>query len=108
MNDHKLIILASCPYGYVGKCPCCEKYNMVFNNQLFIFPEEDLRQFRRVLDDTSTIFDAGDLCCNGRTMGLRTPMNNFYLMFSPKEFEHFKNMLDDVFVMIEVNKVLQY
>ena len=108
MTNHKLLILASCAYGYIGKCQCCEKYNLVFNNQLFIFSEDDLRQFRRMFEDEDTIFEAGDLCCNGRTMGMRTPMNNFYLMFTPKELEHFRNMLDDTFVMIEVNKVLQY
>ncbi|PLK43717.1 DUF6686 family protein [Emticicia sp. TH156] len=108
MDNHKLLILASCSYGYVGKCPCCEKYNMVFNNQLFVFPEEDLRQFRRILDDGDTVFNAGDLCCNGRNIGLKTPVSNFYLMFTPREFEHLRIMLDDAFVMIEVNKVLQY
>jgi hypothetical protein len=108
MTNHKLLILSSCAYGYIGKCKCCEKYNLVFNNQFFIFTEEDLRQFRRIFEDDSTIFEAGDLCCTGRTLGMRTPMNNFYLMFTPKELEYFRNMLDDAFIMIEVNKVLQY
>lgn len=108
MTSHKLLILASCAYGYIGKCPCCEKFNLVFNNQLFIFSEDDLRQFRRMFDDENTIFDTGDVGASGRTLGMRTPLNNFYLMFTPKEMDNFRNMLDDAFVMIEVNKVLQY
>ncbi|MBA4853494.1 DUF6686 family protein [Emticicia sp. BO119] len=108
MTNHKLLVLASSAYGYIGKCHCCEKYNLVFNNQLFIFSEDDLRQFRRMFEDENTIFEAGDLCCNGRSKGMRTPINNFYLLFTPKELAYFKNMLDDTFVMIEVNKVLQY
>ncbi|WP_337040870.1 DUF6686 family protein [Emticicia sp. 17c] len=108
MTNHSLVLLASCAYGYVGKCNCCEKYNLVFNNQLFIFSEEDLRYFRRMLEDETTVFEAGNLCGNGRTIGLKTPLNNFFIMFTPKELENLKNMLDDTFVMIEVSKVLQY
>lgn len=108
MKTHQLNILATCECGYVGKCNCCEHYNLVFHNQLFIFCEDDLRFFSRNLDYEHTLFDAGNVCCNGRTIAMRTPMNNFYIMFSMDELEILKTMLNDAFVMIEVNKVLQY
>ena len=108
MINHEVIILATCAYGYIGKCSCCDKYNLVFNNQLFIFSEDDLRFFRRMLENDTTLFETGDICCNGRTIAMKTPMENFFLMFTPKEMDYFQNMLDESFIMIEVNKVLQY
>ena len=100
-----LRILSQSDNGYIGQCSCCDHYNFVFGNFLFIFTEEGLHGFHSVLYDKQHFHSLGKPLPNNKTILLPSPIPNFMLSFSETEMEEIKGLFQETLLAMEIDKI---
>lgn len=107
-SHSKLRILSQSTNGYIGQCNCCDHYNFVFGNFLFIFTEDGLNGFRSVLYDQQHIYELDAPLRNGKNILFPSPIPNFMLSFSVEELEEVRGLFQETLLVMEVNRVLSH
>ena len=102
--SHHTKTLSECPNGYVGYCDCCARYNVSFNNSLFIFSDIEFAGFRQFLTDRTGI--SPFLTTHGKEVIVQTPMKNYYLVFSEPEIQQLLDMIIQASLIVETNQIL--
>lgn len=100
-----LRILSQSKNGYIGQCHCCDQYNFVFGNVLFVFSEEGLNGFHAVLYDKSQFHSMETALPHGRNHLLPSPIPNFMLSFSDQEVEEIKNLFQETLLTLEIDRI---
>lgn len=104
----KLRILSQSPNGYIGQCNCCDHYNFVFGNFLFIFTEDGLNGFHSVLYDQQHIHELDAPLPNGKSILFPSPIPNFMLSFSGEELEEVRGLFQETLLVMEVDKIFAH
>lgn len=102
---NSLRILSQTGRGYIGQCSCCDNYNFVFGNFLFIFTEDGLRSFQSILYDTCYMQQLDENLPHGKNYLLPSPIPNFMLSFDTSEVEEIKNLFQESFLTLEIDKI---
>lgn len=100
-----LRILSQSDNGYIGQCSCCDHYNFVFGNLLFIFTEEGLNGFHTVLYDKMHFHSLEKPLPNNKTILLPSPIPNFMLSFSEAEMEEIKGLFQETLLVMEIDRI---
>ncbi|GAB2764764.1 hypothetical protein GCM10027275_02450 [Rhabdobacter roseus] len=106
-SNTELRLLSQKPNGYIGQCPCCEHYNFVFKNFLFVFNEDSLRGFQEVLYDEKYLCTIEPKLPHGKGYLLPSPLPNFMLVFTEKELEELRNLFQEALLTLEVERLLR-
>lgn len=100
-----LRILSQSENGYIGQCRCCDHYNFVYGNFLFILSENGLSGFQSVLYDQEYMHDLDEALPNGKSVLFPSPIPNFMLSFTPRELEEVKGLFQETLLVLEVDKI---
>jgi len=100
-----LRILSQSDNGYIGQCNCCDHYNFLFGNFLFIFTEDGLNGFRSVLYDNTQFHSMETALPNGKNILLLSPIPNFMLSFSEVEIEEIKGLFQETLLALEIDRI---
>ncbi|MBE9461400.1 DUF6686 family protein [Dyadobacter subterraneus] len=102
--SHHTKTLSERPNGYVGYCDCCARYNVSFNNSLFIFSNIEFAGFKKLL--TERIGLNPFFTTHGKEVIAQTPMKNYYLVFSEAEIQQLLDMMIEASLIVETNQIL--
>jgi hypothetical protein len=102
--SHKTKTLSESSNGYVGYCDCCQRYNVSFNNSLFIFSEGEFKGFIQILQERVGITPF--YTTHGKEVIVQTPMKNYFLVFTESEVEELLAMMIEASLMAETNQIL--
>lgn len=105
---NSLRILSQSENGYIGQCSCCDHYNFVFGNALFIFTEDGLTGFHSVLYDKCYFQKLEEPLPHGKNHLLLSPIPNFMLSFDSDEMEEIKNLFQEALLALEIDKIFSY
>lgn len=103
-----LRILSQSKNGYIGQCSCCDHYNFVFGNVLFIFSEDGLNGFHSVLYDEQQFQTMETALPHGRNHLLPSPIPNFMLSFNDEEVEEIKNLFQETLLALEIDRIFSH
>ena len=101
-----LRILSQSDKGYIGRCTCCDHYNFVFGNILFLFSEDGLNGFRSLLYDQQHVHALESPLPNGKNVLLPSPIPNFMLSFTEEEMDEIKGLFQETMLALEVDRIL--
>jgi len=102
--NHQTQTLSERTNGYVGFCECCQRFNVSFNNSLFIFSKVELRSFSEILRDKIGIIPF--YTSHGKEIIVQTPMSNFYLVFTVAEINELIDMINEALLLSDANAIL--
>ena len=102
--NHQTQTLSERTNGYVGFCDCCQRFNVSFNNYLFIFSKAELRSIAEILRDKIGIKPF--YTSHGKEIIVQTPMKNYYLVFTEVEIEELVDMMSEAALLSEANDIL--
>ena len=102
---NSLRILSQSNNGYIGQCNCCDHYNFVFGNFLFIFTEDGLNGFHSVLYDQNQFHSLDAPLPNGKSTLLPSPIPNFMLSFNENEVEEIKGLFQETLLALEIDRI---
>jgi hypothetical protein len=103
-HQHHFRTLTEKPYGYVGYCDHCRTYNIAYKNFLLCLPEAEFEWFRQLILGQQ-VFQCFQTT-HGKQVYMKTPMSNFFLLFSHDELTELLDMLNEVNLIIEANLIL--
>ena len=103
-HQHQLKTLSQGDNGYVGYCGGCQSYNVAFKNALFILTETELSCYRDVMNDRTAMQPF--FTTHGKEWLLKTPMHNYFMMFSDEEINELLKMIDEAMLLREVDQIL--
>ena len=104
-HQHRLKTLTQQENGYIGYCAGCQSFNVAYKNSLFILSESEFDCYRQVMADRTGMnpfFTTHD-----KEWILKTPMPNYYLMFSEAELDEIIQMMNEASLLMEVNQLLR-
>ncbi len=100
-----LRILSQTDNGYIGQCSCCDHYNFVFGNLIFIFSADGLSGFQSVLYDQTQLQLLDTPLPNKKNYILPSPIPNFMLSFDGEEIEEIKNLFQECLLTLEIDRI---
>lgn len=100
-----LRVLSQSDNGYIGQCSCCDHYNFVFGNFLFIFTEDGLNGFNSVLYENDLFHSLETALPNGKCVLLPSPIPNFMLSFSKVEMTEIKGLFQETLLALEIERI---
>lgn len=103
--SHQTKTLSECPNGYVGYCDCCQRFNVSYNNSLFIFSEDELKGFIQIVRERFGIKPF--YTSHGKEVIVQTPMKNYFLVFTESEIGELLAMMTEASLIAEANQVLR-
>ncbi|GAB3998105.1 hypothetical protein GCM10028807_44910 [Spirosoma daeguense] len=104
-HKHQLKSLSQTDNGYVGYCAGCQSYNVAFKNSLFILSEEEFTCYRQVMLDRTAM--SPFFTTHGKEWLLKTPMPNYFILFSDPEIDELIQMLNEAHLLREVEQILE-
>jgi hypothetical protein len=102
---NSLRILSQTEKGYIGQCNCCDHYNFVFGNFLFIFTEDGLNGFHSMLYEQQQLHHLDSPLPNRKNYLLQSPIPNFMLAFDENEVEEIKNLFQECLLALEIDRI---
>ncbi|PWJ59930.1 hypothetical protein CLV98_101105 [Dyadobacter jejuensis] len=105
-HSNSLRILGQARQGYIGQCACCDHYNFVYGNALFIFTADGLRGFYNMLSESVQMYQLSEALPNGKDFVLPSPIPNFMLTFNHQEIEEIKDMFQEAFLTLEIDSII--
>lgn len=103
--SHQTKTLSERPNGYVGYCECCQRFNVSYNNSLFIFSEGELKGFIQIVRERLGIKPF--YTSHGKEVIVQTPMKNYFLVFTESEIGELLAMMTEASLIAEANQVLR-
>ncbi len=104
--QNSIKILGQSAQGYIGQCDCCDHFNFVYGNVLFIFTLQGLRNFHEVLEDKLDMHHLSEPLPNGKDHLLPSPIPNFMLAFNSHELKDISHIFQETFLAIEIEKLI--
>lgn len=104
-SNIELRILSQTQNGYIGQCPCCDRFNFMFNNLLFVFNLESLQKFGQMLYEEEHRTPA---LPNGKSYVFPSPLPNFMLTFRLEELEEIRTLFQETFLSLEIDSILKF
>jgi hypothetical protein len=101
---HSLRSLTEKPFGYIGYCPCCKKYNLAYKNSLFILSEFEIDAFCEMMIDKVGFADFETT--HGKQYMMKTPMNNYYILLTEPEIDEIIAMILEVGLIIDAHRLV--
>ena len=102
-----LRILSQTKNGYIGRCGCCDHYNFVYGNALFIFTAAGLDGFNQVLYNPDHWHVLDTHLPNEKSYVLPSPIPNFMLSFSGTEIEEMKGLFQEFYISKEIENIFK-
>ena len=104
-HQHHLKTLTRTDNGYIGYCAGCQSYNVAYKNSLFILSEEEYAYYHEVMVERTAMRPF--FTTHGKEWLLKTPMSNYYMMFSDDELVELIQMMDEASLLRQVDQILQ-
>ena len=104
-NNHKFKTIAEYPNGYIGFCHCCNSVNICYKNSLFSFGLDDYKWFYKIVTEKQCLYHFHT--SHGKQMMLKTPMQNYCLLFETSELDELALMIKESMLVIDSIKNLQ-
>lgn len=102
---NSLRILSQTAKGYIGQCNCCDHYNFVFGNLVFIFTADGLTNFQAMLYGQTHLKLLESPLLNQKRYILPSPIPNFMLSFDEEEIEEIKNLFQETLLTLEIDRI---
>lgn len=104
-HQHHLKTLTQHENGYIGYCAGCRSYNVAYKNSLFILSEDEYTYYREVIVERTVMRPF--FTTHGKEWLLKTPMQNYFMMFSDDEINELIQLMDEASLLMQVNQLLQ-
>ncbi len=104
MHTHSLETIIEKEIGYIGFCKGCQSFNVAYKNALFLLGVHELEAFSTMLHDRIGMQDF--YTTHGKELFLRTPMPNFFLVFTHQELEELCDMLNEAQLVLQARSLL--
>ena len=101
-NTHKFTTIIENHHGYIGYCKCCQMVNVCYKNSLFCFQLSEYQWFCKLIEERKCMFDYHT--SHGKEVMMKTPMNNYYILFKESELDEFSEMLQKAMWLVETFK----
>ena len=101
-NTHKYTTIVENYHGYIGYCKCCQMVNVCYKNSLFRFQLSEYQWFCKLIEERKCMFDYHT--SHGKEVMMKTPMNNYYILFKESELDEFSEMLHKAMWLVETFK----
>jgi hypothetical protein len=106
-SNTELRILSQTANGYIGQCPCCDRFNFSFNNLLFLFNLESLHGFGRILNEDEYVTAVNPPLPNGKRYSIPSPLPNFLLTFRIDELDEIRTLFQETLLVLQINNILK-
>lgn len=103
-----LHLLSRSESGYVGYCPGCDRYNLVFENIFLLLSEQEVRGLGQIIDLNYGVWTMTSPIGQGKTIGLQTPVPNTFFTFNSHEFEEFKRLVNETILLLEAKEIINH
>ena len=104
-HTHQLKYLTQCESGYVGYCAGCQSYNVAYKNSMFILTDMEFYHYRQLIADRTGMRPF--FTSHGKDWLLKTPMQNYFIMFSDGEIDELTQMMNESGLLMQVDQILQ-
>jgi len=104
-NPDKLKVIHSNPAGYIARCTCCREVQIGIGNIATHMDIENFQGFYRALQAANQSPDKKyTMTPMGEKFLMNTPVNNLYLVFTPKEFQQTLDLFAQAWVVLEASE----
>lgn len=107
MNGCHYQVLSQTSKGYIGVCNGCHEFNLVFNNLLLTFGQEQLFEFGQWIVQNKHSPEHHFELANGKDWVFRSPVNNLSIAFDHEEIDEIADLLTQAKLMLEINGLLK-
>lgn len=98
-NTHNFRTILNNEHGYIGYCHCCQMVNVCFHSSLFCFKLNEFHFFYDTINERRNMFS---FCTShGKEVMLKTPMSNYFILFTEVDLIIFEDMLRESTLLIE-------
>ncbi len=104
MHTHSLETIIEKETGYIGFCKGCQVFNVAYKNALFLLGTSELDAFSAMLHEQIGMQDF--YTSHGKELFLRTPMTNFFLLFTHQEIAELCDMLNEAQLVLQARSLL--
>ncbi|MFD2933459.1 DUF6686 family protein [Spirosoma flavum] len=104
-HQHQLKYLTQHENGYIGFCTGCQSYNVAYKNSMFVLSEIEFSTYKQMIAERTGMRPF--FTTHGKEWLLKTPMQNYFIMFSDAEIDELNQMMDEAGVLMQVDKILQ-
>ena len=101
-TSHNFNTIVENHHGFIGYCRCCQMVNICFKNSLFCFQLSEYQWFYSLIQERKCMFECHT--SHGKQVMMKTPMNNYYILFKESELEEFSKMLQQAIFLIDTFK----
>ncbi|WP_420150770.1 DUF6686 family protein [Spirosoma sp.] len=104
-HQHHLKTLSQNESGYVGYCAGCRSYNLAYKNSLFILAEAEFVSYQEVITNRTAMRPF--FTTHGKEWLLKTPMSNYFVLFSEDEINELIQLMNEATLLMEVDQLLK-
>ena len=104
-TSHKFNTIVENQHGYIGFCHCCQIVNVCFKNSLFCFQLSEYQWFYGIIKERKSMLDFHT--SHGKEIMMKTPMHNYYILFTDSELDEFSEMLKQAALLVETFRNIQ-
>ena len=101
-TSHKFTTIVENQQGYIGYCKCCQTVSVCYKNSLFCFQLSEYQWFCQLIEERKCMLEYHT--SHGKEVMMKTPMNNYYLLFKEIELDEFSEMLRQAMFLVETFK----
>lgn len=98
-SSHKFQTIVENHHGYIGYCKCCQTISVCYKNSLFCFQLPEYQWFCKLIEERKGMLEYQT--SHGKQVMMKTPMNNYYLLFKETELDEFLEMLQQAMFLVE-------
>ncbi|MEA5460908.1 DUF6686 family protein [Arcicella sp. LKC2W] len=98
-TSHKFKTIVEHHQGYIGFCNCCQMVNVCYKNSLFCFQLSEYQWFCGIINERKSMLEFHT--SHGKEIMMRTPMNNYYILFKESELDELSEMLQKAALLVE-------
>lgn len=101
-SAHQFKTLVDHHHGYVGFCQCCQTVNICYKNSLFCLELSAYQLFSEMIQERVGMYEFHT--SHGKEVMMKTPLNNYFILFKERELDEFSDMLKQACLLIETFK----
>jgi hypothetical protein len=104
-NTHDFRTILTNDHGYIGYCHCCKMVNVCYKNSLFGFKLSEYQWFCSLIKERKWMSEF--YTSHGKEVMMKTPMNNYYILFKECELDEFSEMLQQAMLLVGSLKTIK-
>lgn len=101
-KSHNYITIIENNRGYIGYCKCCQTVSVCYQNSLFCFQLPEYQWFCKLIEERKYMTEYNT--SHGKEVLMKTPMNNYYILFKQSELDEFSEMLQQATFLVDTFK----